>query len=199
MSAGSVLRGIALAAAAGGVGYVALATETGRRTDADLFEALNGGHGRNADLAFSAVTELGSLYAAGAAAGTLAALGRPRQAARALAAAGATWLVGQGLKHLVDRPRPYVADPRGTRAMIAPPMGTSWPSSHPAVLTAFTTVAARELRAGAAVRAVLGALDIAVATSRVYLGVHYPSDVVTGSLIGRSVAAFWPRRRDASP
>ena len=199
MSAGSVLRGIALAAAAGGVGYVALATETGRRTDADLFEALNGDQGRNADLAFAAVTELGSLYAAGTAAGTLAALGRPRQAARALVAAGVTWLVGQGLKHLVDRPRPYVADPGGTRAMIAPPMGTSWPSSHPAVLTAFTSVAARELRAGAAVRSVLGVLDIAVATSRVYLGVHYPSDVVSGSLIGRSVAAFWPLRRDASP
>ncbi|MGH2629822.1 MAG: phosphatase PAP2 family protein, partial [Actinomycetota bacterium] len=171
----------------------------GRRIDGDLFEAVNGGHGPAADRAFSAVTELGSLYAVGTAAGTLAAVGRPRQAARALAAAGTTWLAGQGLKHLVDRPRPYVADPGGTRAMIAPPMGTSWPSSHPAVLTVFTSVAARELGAGAMARAGLVALDLAVAASRVYLGVHHPSDVVSGLLIGRGVAALWPRRHDAHP
>ena len=197
MRAGSVLRGVALAAAAGGVGYVALATETGRRADADLFEAVNRGHGPSADRAFAALTELGSLYAAGTAAGTLAVLGRPRQAARALAAAGTTWLIGQGLKHLVDRPRPYVADPGGTRAMIAPPMGTSWPSSHPAVLTTFTTVAARGLEAGAVPRAGLDVLDVAVAASRVYLGVHFPSDVVSGLMIGRGVAELWPRGHEA--
>ena len=76
--------------------------------------------------------------------------------------------------------------------MIAPPMGTSWPSSHPAVLTAFATVAARELHLGAASRATLGVLGLTVATSRVYLGVHYPSDVVSGFLVGRAVAAIWP-------
>jgi undecaprenyl-diphosphatase len=185
----------ALGAAAAGVGYVALATDPGRRTDADLFEAVNRGHGPEADRVFAGVTELGSLYAAGSAAGALAALGRPRPAARALAAAGATWLLGQGVKELVSRPRPYVADPDGTRAMIAPPMGTSWPSSHPAVLTAFTTVASRELGVGPIARAGLTALGVTVAASRVYLGVHYPSDVVSGFLMGRTVAAVWPRRR----
>ena len=74
-------------------------------------------------------------------------------------------------------------------------MGTSWPSNHPAVLTAFTTVAARELDTGRIARAGLGALGLTVAASRVYLGVHYPSDVVSGFLMGRTVAAVWPRRR----
>jgi membrane-associated phospholipid phosphatase len=136
------------------------------------------------------------MYAAGAAAGALAALGRPRPAARALAAAGLTWLLGQGVKEAVERPRPYDADPGGTRAMIAPPMGTSWPSSHPAVFAAFATVAGRELGAGRAARATLTGVGLAVAASRVYLGVHYPSDVVSGFLMGRAVAAMWPRRRD---
>jgi len=79
--------------------------------------------------------------------------------------------------------------------MIAPPMGTSWPSSHPAVLSAFTTVAGRELGAGSIARAGLTTLGATVAASRVYLGVHYPSDVASGFLLGRAVAAMWPRGR----
>lgn len=192
MSIGSLVRGPTLAVLAAGVGAVALGTQPGRDADAGLFEAVNRGHGPAADRAFSSVTEPGSLYAAGAAAGTLAALGRPRHAARAVTAAGATWLLGQGLKKLANRPRPYDADPGGTRAMIAPPMGTSWPSSHPAVYATFTTVAARELGAGRVVRSGLTAVGLVVAASRVYLGVHYPSDVVSGFLMGRAVATIWP-------
>ena len=198
MSIGSLIRAASLAAAAAGIGYAALATDAGREADAGLFGAVNRGHGAEADRVFAGVTELGSLYAVGAAAGVLSVSGRPRQAVRALAAAGVTWLIGQRLKRLVDRPRPYLADPDGTRAMIAPPMGTSWPSSHPAVLTAFTTVAGRELDAGASSRAGLSALGLTVAASRVYLGVHYPSDVVSGLLLGRAVAAVWPGGRNLS-
>lgn len=193
MTVRPLLRGAALAAAAAGVGYVALVTDEGRRADADLFEAVNRGHGPRADRAFAGITELGSLYAVGAAAGTLAALGRPRQAVRAIAAAGATWLLGQAVKRVVERPRPSVADPIGTRAMIALPMGTSWPSSHPAVFTAFSVVAGRESEAGPVARGSLTALGLSVAVSRVYLGVHYPSDAVSGFLMGRAVAAVWPR------
>ena len=197
MRVGSLVRGVALAAAAAGVGYVALGTDRGRDADADVFAAVNREHGAGADRFFAGITEMGSLYAVGAAAAVLAVTGRPRSAARALAASGLTWVAGQRLKELVDRPRPYVADPGTTRAMIAPPMGTSWPSSHPAVLTAFATVAARELDLRPASRATLGALGLTVAASRVYLGVHYPSDVVSGFLVGRAVAAVWPpgRRR----
>jgi len=191
--AAAILRGAALAAAAAGIGAVALAIEGGRDADAQLFAAVNRGHGPEADRVFAGLTELGSLYAVGAAAAALAALGRPRPALRGAAAAGATWGLGQAVKKLVDRPRPYDAHPGGTRALIAPPMGTSWPSSHPAVLTAFTTVVARESGAGAIARAGLTGLGLTVAASRVYLGVHYPSDVASGFLIGRAVAAVWPR------
>jgi hypothetical protein len=56
-------------------------------------------------------------------------------------------------------------------------------------------VAARELGIGATGRVALTGLDASVAASRVSLGVHYPSDVVSGLLFGRAVARLWPRRR----
>lgn len=184
-----------LAGAAGAIGYAALRSDAGRSADRELFSAVNAGHGRGADRLFDSLTELGSLYAAGAAAGSLAVLGERRVATDAASAAATTWFVGQGVKRLVERPRPYHADAAGTRKLIASPFGTSWPSIHPAVLTSFTRVAGRELGLGAVARAGLTTLDLAVATSRVYLGVHYPSDVAAGLLIGRAVARLWPSHR----
>jgi undecaprenyl-diphosphatase len=145
--------------------------------DQDLFDAINAGH------------------ASGAAAASMFAVGRGRTAARAFGATCATWLLLQGMKKLVDRPRPLDADPDTTRQLVARPNGMSWPSSHPAVLTTFTRVAARDLSLGAVGRAGLSTLDATVATSRVYLGVHYPSDVLSGLLVGRAVARVWPRGR----
>jgi undecaprenyl-diphosphatase len=97
------------------------------------------------------------------------------------------------MKRIANRPRPADMDPRDIRLLIARPAGASWPSSHPAVLTAFTRVASRELGLRALARAGLGGLDATVGISRVYLGVHYPSDVASGLMLGRAVARLWPR------
>ena len=78
--------------------------------------------------------------------------------------------------------------------LIGPPPESSWPSSHPAVLAAFTTVAGRDLGIGGVARTWLAGLGVSVAASRVYVGVHYPSDVVSGLLIGRAIGRLWPRR-----
>jgi membrane-associated phospholipid phosphatase len=168
---------------------------SGARRDEDAFRAMNRGRGPTGDRAFAAITELGSMYASGAAALALAARGRSSAAGRALAAAGATWILGQGLKRFFARARPYDADLEGMRLLIGRPRGTSWPSSHPAVATAFLSVAARELALPAAARAGLGAIVAAVGASRIALGVHYPSDVVGGLFLGRAVAGAWPSRR----
>ncbi len=179
----------ALAACACAIGLGAMKGEDGPDVDRELFALLNRDRGPESDRAFAGITELGSFYAAGAASGVLVAAGRRRAALRAVGAAGATWLALQGIKRVVVRPRPSDADPAGT------PKGASWPSSHPAVLTTFTRVASRELGLGAPVRAAFTALDLAVGTSRVALGVHYPSDVASGLLFGRAIARLWPRGR----
>ena len=193
MKVRNLMIGATLVGAAIAVGRWS-STPEGREVDAELFGELNRGHGSGADRYFTSVTELGSLWAAAGAAGALTLVGRRRVAANALAAAAVTWIAGQGLKRVANRTRPYEADGDGTRLLIRPPHASSWPSSHPAVLITFTTVAGRELGLGAVARAGLTGLGLSVAASRVYVGVHYPSDVSSGFLLGRAVARLWPGR-----
>jgi membrane-associated phospholipid phosphatase len=195
MGVGRWLWGAGLFAGACAVGVAVSNRPDFAEADQELFNAVNAGHGPDADRVFVNVTELGSMYAAGAAALSLVVVGRGRAGTKAFAAASATWIVLQGLKKVVDRPRPIDAEDHGARQLIARPNGMSWPSSHPAVLTTFTRVASQELGSGSLVRGALSALDATVATSRVYLGVHYPSDVISGLLIGRAVASWFPRGR----
>jgi membrane-associated phospholipid phosphatase len=182
-----IARAAGLGAAAVAVG-VWSSSGRGRAIDDEAFRSANRDAGPGADAFFTGVTELGSIWASVGAAGVLAISGRRRAAAKGLAAASATWLLGQGLKKVFLRPRPYEADPGGVRLLIDPPHATSWPSSHPAVLLSFLTVAGREARLPAAARAALTGLAAAVGASRVYVGVHYPADVAGGLLMGRAVA-----------
>lgn len=174
-----------------GLGFVTVRGR-GRRVDDRLFARLNLGIQRPAlDRLFTGITELGSLWASGAAAAAIFARGRRREAGDAFAAAATTWLAGQGLKRLFNRLRPYEVEGNEHRLLIDRPAGASWPSSHPAVLLTFVTVAGRDLGLGPGARAALGLLAGAVGVSRVYLGVHYPADVAGGLLLGRAVADAW--------
>ena len=188
----NVLRAAALTGAAVAVGAWTSAGR-GREADDRAFAALNAERGPVVDAVFGGITELGSIWASVGAGAALALTGRRRAAARGLAAAGVAWLAGQGLKKVFLRPRPYTANPESTRLMIGAPRATSWPSSHPAVLIAFTATAARELGADPTGRLGLDALGLAVGASRTYLGVHYPADVVGGVLLGWAVSAALER------
>jgi membrane-associated phospholipid phosphatase len=175
----------------------------GQSLDRRLYQAMNRGGGATADAFFKGVTELGSLWAS--VGGTLALAGarRRREALDAMGAATAMWLLGQVLKRLWRRPRPYRALEE-VRLLIAEPSGTTWPSSHPAVLLAFVTVAARDLDASPGVKTAVAAFAGTVGLSRIYLGVHYPADVLGGLLLGRGVADLWtalasPRILDRLP
>jgi membrane-associated phospholipid phosphatase len=148
------------------------------------------GGGRAADAFFKSLTELGSIWASVGASLALARARRQREALDALGAAAAMWLLGQVLKKVWRRPRPY-RSLDDVRLLIAEPAGTTWPSSHPAVLLSFLTVATRGLDASPPVKA--GAVGLAgtVGLSRAYLGVHFPADVLGGLLLGRGVADLW--------
>lgn len=184
--------GRALSLAGVALGVAALTGKArGRTLDDRIYEVINSRlEHPTLDRMFSALTELGSLYASLGAGATLAAFGRRREAASAVGAAGAMWALGQALKRAYRRSRPFDSIAPG-RLLIGKPRGTSWPSSHPAVFLTFALVASRRLDLPGPARGALVGLASAVAFSRVYLGVHYPSDVAGGMLLGRAVADVW--------
>lgn len=186
VKARTLLRALALCGGAFAVG-VWTTSGRGRELDDEVFDQLHTTRGPAADAAVSGITELGSIWASVGGAAALVVFGRRRAAARGLAAAGAAWLLGQGMKKVFLRPRPYTSAPGRVRLLIDPPRATSWPSSHPMVLLAFLTAASHELDVPGAGRAALTGLAGAVGVSRTYVGAHYPSDVVGGLLLGKAV------------
>lgn len=102
---------------------------------------------------------------------------------RATATVGGVYALNTAIKLVARRQRPQLA---GLPALIETPTQLSFPSAHAS--TAF---------AGAFAYARLGlpalplyALAKGLSYSRLYLGVHYPSDVLAGALLGTGVAAW---------
>jgi undecaprenyl-diphosphatase len=105
----------------------------------------------------------------------------------ALAALGAnigSHLVVQILKRTVVRPRPSVAL-HDLKASVALPDAYSFPSGHACAATAIAGVL---LFAHSPLAPPFVLLALLVGASRVYLRVHYPSDVVAGHFIGAAGA-----------
>ncbi|MDA8192982.1 MAG: phosphatase PAP2 family protein [Thermaerobacter sp.] len=91
-------------------------------------------------------------------------------------------MVSVALSHgLPYRPRPFVLEPHLVRSLIPHPPDTSFPSDHAAGSFAFATAlffAGRRDGWWAILLAVL------VSIARVFVGVHWPTDVIAGGAIG---------------
>jgi len=104
------------------------------------------------------------------------------------------------LKHAAERPRPPAKD------ALMDAGGFSFPSGHAAASMALYALlaymAARHLRGAARVTVLVtgGTLVAFIGLSRIYLGAHYPTDVMAGWLVGGALAvtswlvacALWP-------
>ena len=95
--------------------------------------------------------------------------------------------LGEGiLKHLINRARPFVVHPI-SQMLIALPTTSSFPSGHTSSSFAAATALLRNhKRAGAAAYVLAGLISF----SRLYLYLHYPTDVLGGILLGSCVGWF---------
>jgi undecaprenyl-diphosphatase len=112
-----------------------------------------------------------------------------RAVVAAALSAGLALAIGKVVSTVVDRPRPFVADP-GSLHLFAPHSADpGFPSDH--ATAAFAIAVAILLRKrGAGVVALIAASVLAV--GRVAAGLHYPSDVLAGAVLGSAAAlALW--------
>ncbi|MRN51919.1 phosphatase PAP2 family protein [Paenibacillus monticola] len=106
-------------------------------------------------------------------------------ALQALAALAISHLPVAVAKKLYPRMRPYLALP-GTHTFHNPLKDHSFPSGHTTAIFAATVP---YMATYPALTVILLPLACTVGFSRIYLGLHYPSDVIAGAAIGTSVAA----------
>lgn len=93
------------------------------------------------------------------------------------------WLIVESIKVLVRRPRPFMGltDVRvvGSRAR-----GKSFPSGHTSQAFFIATLVAQHFHAGPLAAVGLYFLAGFVGVTRMYLGMHYPRDVLAGAILG---------------
>ncbi len=152
--------------------------------DAQIFTAINSAHSPALDFFFSNISHLGSIFFWI----ILAALVFFRkdkklffELAAGLLLAG---IISGGLKIAVSRLRPF--DALANVHLLDPKPDPSFPSNHAANAFLGARIFSNHYKKFSAI---FYALAILVAISRIYVGAHYPSDVIAGAFFGW--LSFW--------
>jgi undecaprenyl-diphosphatase len=105
-----------------------------------------------------------------------------------LASAGLGLLLSQVISHVWVRERPFEAHPAQTILLGPPSYEASFPSDH--AVAAFAIAFSVALVGGRRMGAFFLAAASIVAVTRVFVGLHYPGDVLGGALVGLLAAVI---------
>jgi undecaprenyl-diphosphatase len=134
--------------------------------------------------AFTVAGTAGALWGVLAAAAFLLTGLEPSRLLIPWTAIAASWTVAEGAKYLFNRTRPFLWDTE-IAPLIKTPSSSSFPSGHSA------TAAAGAITLSVlypAIAPVLVPAALLVVLSRIYLGVHFPFDVLAGAVIGTATS-----------
>src|SRR3954454_16804206 len=101
---------------------------------------------------------------------------------RATATVAGAYVISTTIKLAIGRKRPVIED---LPHLMATPTGLSFPSSHSTSSFAAARAYGRLLPQGP-----LYGAAAAMALSRLYLGVHYPSDIAAGAALGTALGTL---------
>jgi membrane-associated phospholipid phosphatase len=164
---------------------LSLLWSAGQRLDTWIFLLFNlrGYHPLWMDRVMWAVTQVGNGVFGFLMCAVFYFAGQRRLAIEMLAGMLTLWLCVEIFKALTERRRPYVVL-EGTRIIGWRERGLSFPSGHTAQTFFMVTLLVQFFQAGALMVSVSYLLAIAVGFTRIYVGAHYPRDVLGGAILG---------------
>ena len=169
---------------------LSLVWTSGQRLDARVFMLFNlhGFRPRWLDRSMWLATQLGNMLAAFALALTFFLLSYRGMAVEVVLGTLTLWLLVELVKVLTDRERPYLAL-EGIRVIGWRERGRSFPSGHTSQTFFLITLVTHRFLLGLPITAALYLLALFIGFTRLYVGAHYPRDVLGGALLGLIWAA----------
>lgn len=164
---------------------ISLIWSAGQHLDAAIFLLFNvrGYHPHWLDHLMWAITQVGSLVFALILAGVFALSNERLMALGILLGMLTLWLLVETIKILTDRARPFLLLAE-TRIIGWHERGRSFPSGHTAQAFFLMSLLSHHFNFGFWPSGGFYLVALAVGFSRIYVGVHYPRDVVAGATLG---------------
>ena len=164
---------------------LSLVWSAGQRLDTRVFLLINlrGYHPKWLDRVVWLATQLGNMVTAFLLAGLFFELNYRSLTVEVIFGTLTLWLLVEIIKGLTDRARPFL-DLDGTRIIGWRERGRSFPSGHTAQTFFLATLLSHRFQLGMGETVILYAVAVLVGFTRMYVGAHYPRDVIGGAVLG---------------
>jgi membrane-associated phospholipid phosphatase len=164
---------------------LSLLWSTGQHADSYIFMLLNrhGYRSQQLDGLMWLITQLGSMWMGLIAAFLFFLLRYHSLAVEIILGTMTLWLMVEAIKLLTDRSRPFLVL-EGTRIIGPKESGRSFPSGHTSQIFFMAALLSHQLKPDSGQVIALYLIALLVGFTRIYVGAHYPRDVLGGMLLG---------------